>query len=511
MEKIMNLEYSSTLTNLIEANPSFDRGTLRIAYTGKNRNRSFIGKNDFERAIPSMFGCPVVANYSVEENEIGSHDAEFVDTKDGDVRYVNLTEPVGFVPPGAVWGWEIVEDDGVMHQYLTTEVMLWKRQAAYKKIKENGITSQSMEISVTDGEMCDDYYKINDFYFTAFCLLGTAEPCFESAALFTFEHKEEFQRQLTEMYEEFKLAFTADEDFQVKEVADKKMDKLNELLSAYGLLIEDLGFEVEDLTDEELEAKFIETYGELEVVSELEVEPAEAENEFEAEGEVKGESETEVPSGEDFSLNSQVCEALSDYVRGMETVDYEWGSLPRYYMFDFDESANEVYFEDSTDWKIYGAVYSFDGDIVSIDLETMKRKKFAIVDFVEGTEQSVSYAEHFENATQSIIDKYTSKYAELETKYNALISEAEQAQKEELFERFEAKIGDAPEFASLKINAMDYSIEELENKLYALIGRKQFKFSANAAKSPKAPAFPTVKTEVEEQPYGDLFNFMNNK
>ncbi len=110
-EKTMRLEYSSALTNLIDVNPSFDMATLRIAYTGKNRNYSFISKEAFERAVPSMFGCPVVANYLRDDDEIGAHDAEFLTRENGDIDYVNLTQPVGFVPPGAQWCWELVEDN----------------------------------------------------------------------------------------------------------------------------------------------------------------------------------------------------------------------------------------------------------------------------------------------------------------------------------------------------------------------------------------------------------------
>lgn len=84
MSETMRLDYSSALLDIVEANPSFDMGKLRIAYTGKNRNRTFISKEVFESAIPSMYGCPVVANYIRSEDEIGSHDGELVKNADGD-------------------------------------------------------------------------------------------------------------------------------------------------------------------------------------------------------------------------------------------------------------------------------------------------------------------------------------------------------------------------------------------------------------------------------------------
>ena len=96
MKKNMNIVFSSALTDIVEKNPSFDAGKLRVAYTGKNRNNTFISKEAFERAVPSMFNVPVVANYMREEDEIGSHDGEWVKDKDGETKYVNLTQPVGY-------------------------------------------------------------------------------------------------------------------------------------------------------------------------------------------------------------------------------------------------------------------------------------------------------------------------------------------------------------------------------------------------------------------------------
>ena len=93
-----------------------------------------------------------------------------------------------------------------MHEYLCTDVLLWKRQEAYKKIKEDGITDESMEISVKEGKMVDGVYVIERFEFTAFCLLGTAEPCYESASLEVFSCGD-FKQQLADMMQVLPLDF----------------------------------------------------------------------------------------------------------------------------------------------------------------------------------------------------------------------------------------------------------------------------------------------------------------
>lgn len=499
----MKIEFSSSLLDVVEKNPSFDIGKLRVAYTGKNRNNTFISKESFERAIPTMFNCPVVANYNRKKDEIGSHDGEFIKDKDGETKYVNITQPVGLVPESAQWNWENVNDNGVMHQYLCTEVVLWKRQEAYAKLKESGITKQSMEIEVTNGEMLDDYYDIKDFCFTAFCLLGTAEPCFESAALFTFAEREDFKEQYTEMLKEFKLAFAGASDNDKKE--GKENLKLKELLEKYSVVETDLDFEVEGLSDEELEAKFAEEFEAKKdeadsdpVEEEIEESEEESETEEEVEEEVdttseedeeehseneeenSEEDETSDDGGTDFALNSQVRENLRAAVSSAETIETEWGTYARYWMVDYDEATQEVFFYDDNDFKLYGCNYTFDGDDIKVDIENAKRKKYAIVDYVEGIE-----AQEF--ALFELIRTFNDKYSEvkvdaaeferLKNFENDILTAKREAAEKALFDKFEDKLKDNEEFKALKEKASEYEMEALEKELFALVGKVDFAFS----------------------------------
>ena len=124
-----------------------------------------------------MYNCPVVCNYNRETDSIGGHDTEVFRDNDGSIRIVNVTTPVGTVPSQSKYWWDVVEeDDGTLHEYLFTEVLIWKRQEAYAKIKRDNITAHSMEITIKDGELKDGIFYIYDFEFTAFCLIGV-EPC----------------------------------------------------------------------------------------------------------------------------------------------------------------------------------------------------------------------------------------------------------------------------------------------------------------------------------------------
>ena len=176
MKETMYLTFASSFAGIEEFDSRFDRGVMRVAYPGDNRNGSSIAKEDFERAIGTIYNCPIVCNYDRETDTLGGHDMELAMGVDGSMRIVNATDPVGVVPESAGHHWEwVTDEDGVEREYLCVDALLWKRQEAYRKIKNDGITAQSMEITVNRGKKIDGVYHIYDFTFEAFCLIGV-EP-----------------------------------------------------------------------------------------------------------------------------------------------------------------------------------------------------------------------------------------------------------------------------------------------------------------------------------------------
>ena len=81
-ERKFNIVYESAVEKLTEINSSFDKGILRVAYTGKNRNKSFISKSTFEKCINTIYNVPIVCNYNRETDSIGAHDVDIVKTRD---------------------------------------------------------------------------------------------------------------------------------------------------------------------------------------------------------------------------------------------------------------------------------------------------------------------------------------------------------------------------------------------------------------------------------------------
>lgn len=508
---------SVSLYNIREINSSFAVGTLKVMYLGNNRNGSHFSKVSVEKALPSLRNVPIVCHWDAEAEEIGGHDIAVVADKDGELRIKNLTEPCGVVPDHAQFSFKKECDaEGNEHEYLVVDgVILWKRQDVYQYIVDElgGKVKHSMEINVSDTVKTEDnYVDITNFEFTALCLLGNCEPCFQGSELELFS-AQNFKRKMEQMMLEIKESFgsfdTSKEDDDTHphnysmEGGEGVLEDKKELLAKYGIDVESLDFSIDDFTIEELTEKF----------EAMKAESAEAE---ESEAEVPAEEPAEEPEADKFALTSNTVEEINR-VLSEETVQREWGECCRYWYVDCDIEAQELYCWDVTDWLLYGFAYSVDGDSITIDFDSKKRKKYAIVDFDEG-EQPSPFAQVFELMEQKLHDntEWEAKYqsasdtiASMETELGELRqfktdteTAIAQGEKDKVFAQFEDLVG-VEAFENLREHSADYDVETLEEKCYAIRGRSGV--AAKFALENKTPKLKVEKTDTTQEPYGGLF------
>lgn len=475
MSKIMYLNYSSSFDKITEINSSFDTAILRIAYHGLNRNNSFISKESFERNIKSMYNCPVVTNYdrnATDENgnkgDFGSHDAHLEMEKDEDgniksVEIVNDTYPIGVVYESADYWWDEIEDESGIHEYLCTNVILWKRQDAYNKLKEDKIFNHSMEIEVTNGCFSEiGYYEIIDFQFVAFCILSNSiEPCFEGSNIQLF-NKNDFKVQFTEMMKELKdtahIFFKNQpsslevENIKTLEEGGKILvDEKLEILKKYNLTVEQLSFNIDEISLEDLESKI----------------------------------------NEQFSLsNSQLMTEIDKVLQTMtEMKKNYWGELVEkrsFYLIDLkDENAIVV----TNNWDTYyGVPYSLNGDIVTLDFEA---KVEYIPDWRPKQAGDISV---FTNINEVITSEFEqikeitdSQVAKINEKFNTL-----QAEKDEVQEKLDT--------VTLEYEKVKPELEEYKNK-YSILETENAslqEFKSNIETAQKE-AFEQQQTQLKKE------------
>lgn len=562
MEKIMFFNYPSSVSQIVEANESFDSCVLQICYHGINKNKTELSKEVIEKAIPSLYNCPIVCNYNVADDTIGSHDVEIVNTPNG-LRMVNRTDAVGVIPSGARWYWATKGTGEGAREYLCVEAILWKRASVYEKLKRDGIESQSMEITVKSGERSDGILHIGSFIFTAFCLLGDdVEPCFEDAHIETFS-LEKMKLQYSNMMNDLKKYFSVVNSSQEVDInsnlskgGNTELNK-TELLGKYGLTLKDVNFDIDKFSNEELEEKFAEikknkekaaTAGEDDIIDEPKSPDSEPEPEPEPEpGEPSGgddtgdenqggnqetpEQETSNQSGDqnDPEQNStqnytllaeQLRDGLRDALRAVKYTDPCGGVMSKYGYVDHDTEIFEVYCYDYEDWKLYGFLYAMNGDNVVIDFDSKKRKKFIIVDFDEGNADA-DYKYAFERRESDVISAkesdYKCKYDSAVQKINQLNAEVEtlkayqkakmdeehEAEADKLFAKF-PELDGVEAFEALRSDHTALSLNEIESKCYELRGRNtNVTFSLNKPKTVRLAA--VGNTDNEAEPYGGIF------
>lgn len=504
MKKNLSLVYEfsgASVSDIKEINSSFASGSLKVMYLGANRNGSFFSRESVEKALPTLHNVPIVCHWDDEAGEIGGHDVEVVASEDGSLRLKNLTEPCGVVPEHAQFRFVEEEDDeGVSHVYLEIDgVLLWKRQDVYRHIIDDlgGKVKHSMEITVIDGAVdSSGYYNVHNFEFTALCLLENCEPCFQGSELELFSarnFKNRMEEMMCDLKEYMKQFDTPNgvEDKHLTEGGEEALEEKMELVAKYGIDIDTLDFCIDDYTVEELEKKF---------------------------NEMKNPDGANGSNAENFELTSNLFEEIRAALSA-ETVTREWGVSERYCYVDCDLTASEVYVWDTEDWLLYGLPYAMNGDKVSIDFACKKRKKYAIVDFDEG-EQDSPFASMFKlleekahNAVE-LEEKYTaaseqvasmeSELAELR-KFRDETKESElKSQRKAIFARFEDLNG-IEAFENLKSNCDSYSLEDLEEKCYAIRGRHgtTAKFSAEPGQV-KIVVPQNTKDDFASEPYGGI-------
>lgn len=534
MGKIMNLYFDTThsaITDIKEVNHSFATASLKVMYTGTNRNTSNIGRKAVEDALPTLYNVPIVCNWNPELREIGGHDIVVFKDVDGNLRARNATVPCGVITDHTKFSFVVEADEnGVEHEYLLADgVVLWKRQDVYDYIVNDlgGVIAHSMEIDVTSGKENEDtgYYDVDKFEFTALCLLGDGHtPCFEGSQLQVYTDKSiknEISEMMAELKECYSLIASADEAVDnnktTTEGGEMMHDEKLKLLEEYGLTEDALDFEIDALTVDELRAKFEEmNSADTESVSD---DSAVAEPETTSEPVAEGEA------AENFDLNSNVREALHEAVSS-EIIHLEWGDYPKYWLTDYDAEKSEVYVESTDDWKLYGFKYNMDGDKAVIDWSTKARKKYAIVDYDEGSDMS-SIAGSVFSAMESAIkviakenDETSKKYEEIFAKYEEMEAEvgalrefklqAESAERTEnanaVFAQFTDLTGNES-FEALRAAVEEdntkFDVATIEEKCYAIRGRLGSHATFSVDKST-----PKIAVEKEasptDMPYGGV-------
>lgn len=509
---------------------------LQSCHTDLNVNGSNIESSVMEAALPSFSNRPILGyihKVTTDENPEGqwefySHNMH--EDENGDVVYDEY--PIGIIPESC--NAQLVYDEEKKKTYCEVDGYIFEEYSkAAEILQREEECSVSVELSIRElsYDAKQKFLNIEDFWFSGVTILGKTPQGNEvkpgmtgsNIKLADFSSKnnslfEDYESKMVELQARIEnletACFNKEQNSSVrtlsKEGGNKEsMTKFEELLAKYNKTVEDVTFDYSELSDEELEAKFAEVFGEDNNTDgdnsgdNTANEPSndnegDGENTTEPEGTTDGDNEGEGQNFENMTKTFEISHddiryALYNLLSSYEDTDNEW-----YYITGVYDSY--FVYESWDGGKIYGQKYTKDNDNVSFDGERYNLHK-----------------EYLTDSEYTEIQDMRSNYSYVVEELNTYKSAEVFADKMTVFDdEAYSEYLDTDEFKALmsEDSVNKYSKEELSEKADATLGKlvkknKTFSFAGETSqkKHVSRVAFNAEKeTEDTYKPYGDLFD-----
>ena len=510
------LQMSFTVDKTFDSD-QFLKLRFRVCHDGESPNHTYFTKETMEEANKSLEYIPILAHVYIDKETgkpvIGSHDMHIEEDKlnDGETRVIYDEAPIGLIPSLADNNCTIEEYDGLNYTYVDGYV--WRDYSNYaEQILEDAENNKiSMEIDFDQASLSYDVeherYNIAAYRYRGItCLNERLGTGMKNAAATTtnFSADDDIKSKMIVLMEELQKCLREYDTQDSEQKGGNNMDKLNELLAQYGKATEDVTFEIEGLSDEELEAKFAEMFDDnSNSDSEDGVDTGDADGDQGNDGEGSDNGDPEVPAEEKFVKtftielsHEDVRYALYNLIGTYEEEDNEWYSIRAVY-------DNYFYMQGWCTNKLYKVDYTVDGSSVSLTGD--RQEMFEII---------VSESEKL------AIDKMREDYAALEAQYNELKAFKEnydavqlQAQKDAIFAREEfVCVVETKAFKKLIENSKDYTVEDCEQRAKDILDDcndyvANFAINDDVKRKSQVLSFGTdEKKEKTKKAYGRLFD-----
>lgn len=227
MNSHTNLNIS--IRNVRFVNPQLSSCDIYVMSKEEEANGTYFSEEVIIKALPTIIGIPIVAEYSEEIEDFKGHGGEF----DKDLQFKHTTKPYGFIPESTEVEW-VTTIKSEKYIVLRNCVLWTGRYKEVLSVIEEG-KSQSMEIIINEGHWDDemDCYIVDDFIFSALCILGDyTTPAFSGAKIIkgssNFEN-DTFKMEFAKMLEEIKDVFKGSE--KMEEVIENSVVSTDEAVT----------------------------------------------------------------------------------------------------------------------------------------------------------------------------------------------------------------------------------------------------------------------------------------
>lgn len=507
---------------------------VKLFHIGENRNCSSVTKDAAIKSLSTIAYKPLLANFCEVDGvrDFTSHDMTI--NENGDLEYIE--RQIGCFTADMP---EIRYDEDTEKEFVFAKVAIPREYTdACDIIERKNGTKISVELLINEMQYSveNQVLELTDVIVSGATCLGknpeTGENVEEGmkGARLSIEdfsndnnsivcaHSIDYQEKMIEVLDRLNVTLS-NFNKDITQKGGNEMSKFEELLEKYGKAAEDIEFEYENMTDEELEAKFAELFdGEGDTgdgssnsdnddtsTSEPEgddeaVEPAVIDDEPAIEPIV--EPEADEPKGDDgvpsdkkkVEINALSYELSHDDIRhalyNLINAMSEDGYCDAWIAEVYDD---KFIYENWAEGKYYRQKYIKTDDIIELDGDPVE----VFSEWLSKDEKAALDALKAEYATlKSFKDNYDA--AELQAAKDAVLESAEYAE-----------IKDSDEFKALVIDAEKYSVDELKVKadlLFAASMKQKFNFEVNKPEKKHAVGINfNAKPNKKKQAYGGLF------
>lgn len=402
---------------------------IRTFAFSRNRNGSDIlnsSLTNFSKAHSSIGAMPVVAKYNGEKDDLEGHNVILREDKNGEYEIFHDTDALGFTSPTATFYLEEVNEGTEaapdFKTYVVIEdVYLWKRFDATKKIIEWLKDGIFPKVSMEIDQVEGEFDKDGYFQIHDFVFTGIAALGSDVEPCFP---KAEIQTySVNEFRQELKTLMSELNNFSKEEVegGNTEMTKENK--------------QENEVTAEATEV--VKDYEKTEV-------------EFEA---------TETTENDQPEMDKQSEETQVDEITNEETQsDNPDNSTESPEQFEDDSSTEDA-----------------EENVVETDEAEAKS------DEVGDETPEVDYEAKFNELTQSY-EQLKNHYASMQTELSEQQFINRQREEADLKAKFEGKLSDE-EFSQVFTDMQEMDLDKVEEKLFALIGKKNFSIESTATKT----------------------------
>ena len=507
-----------------------------------NLNKSYIDTDVLKTKMYSINNRPILADIIEVEDENGNMVKDFnghtmvVNEENDEIDYVEF--PVGhFINPDNI---ELAYDDEHKRSFVYCDAVIYEEYTDTCDIlRRRGGTDVSVELAIRDlsYDCKDKVLKLNDFYVQGCTLLGAhVRPGMEGSKLslndfaesnnsiFSNMTEEEHSKlietleRLNTTLSELNINKTQNFSNNEKEGGSESVTKLEELLSKYNKTVDELDFETEGLSDEELEAKFAEAFDDG-----GEGEGAEGTDN----GEGSEENDNTIVNNEEDPEGDPNTEPTGEFTENPENDNPETPKFSKTFELSHEDVRSALYTllapyeENDNDWywivsvyddhfvyqgmmgNYWGQKYTTEGDNVAFEGERYEL-----------------YVEFLTQSEKTQLESMRSNYSSVVEELNKYKEAEDIADKMSIFEdESYSDYLETEEFKELmsEETMKKFSKEELQVKADAALGKlvkknKTFSFSVDK-KDKKVNKIGInssfEKNEDEKDPYGDYFKSLS--